>query len=179
MKKLLVVISIAAGLVTFGACQKPEEPQTTAKAPTQQGPIVDTPGAVPGHGTAVKKPEFKVVLPEEVSNAWTGVVLIVEDKKENKKTEFNVNIGEELKIPDSGLTVKIGPFLPDFKMNGQVITSSSNETNNPSVGISVLDDGNKIFPASGEWGWLYSKFPTIHTFMHERYGLALKEGIKK
>jgi hypothetical protein len=64
-------------------------------------------------------------------------------------------------------------------MSGTVITSSSNEITNPSLGVAVFDGDKKLFPESGEWGWLYAKFPTIHSFQHERFSLVLKEGIKK
>ncbi len=179
MKKTLILISAAALIFTFGACQKNEEPPAAQKSPMPSGPIIDTPSAQPGHGQQAQKTEFQVVVPPEIADHWAKVTLTLEDKKENKKQEYSVMIGDELKIPDSKLVVKIGPFLPDFKMSGTVITSSSNEPNNPSVGIAVFEDGKKLFPASGEWGWLYAKFPTIHSFQHERYSLALNEGIKK
>jgi hypothetical protein len=40
-----------------------------------------------------------------------------------------------------------------------------------------MQNGNKIFPPSGEWGWLYAKFPTIHSFQHDRFSLSLKAGL--
>ena len=179
MKKSLLLIFAIALLLTFGACQKKEEPTEAQKSPMPSGPIIDTPSTQPGHEKTGPKTEFQVVVPPDVAANWTKVTLTVEDKKENNKQDYSLMIGDELKIPDTKLVVKIGPFLPDFKMSGTVITSSSNETNNPSVGIAVFEDGKKVFPGSGEWGWLYAKFPTIHSFQHERYSLALKEGIKK
>ncbi len=179
MKKFIMVISITILLFSFGACQKKEEQSSAQKSPVPKGPIIETPSSPQGHGTPGQKTEFQLVVPPEVGGQWSKVTIIVDDKKENKKKEFTLNIGDEFNIPGSDLTVKIGPFLPDFKMNGTVITSSSNEANNPSVGVAIFQDGNKIFPNSGEWGWLYAKFPTIHSFQHERYSLTLKEGIKK
>jgi hypothetical protein len=41
------------------------------------------------------------------------------------------------------------------------------------VRIIVFEGEEEIFK-----GWLYSKFPAIHPFQHERYGLLLKEGVK-
>ncbi|HDZ88696.1 MAG TPA: DUF2155 domain-containing protein, partial [Nitrospirae bacterium] len=40
------------------------------------------------------------------------------------------------------------------------------------VHVTVLDGGREIFK-----GWLYSKFPTIHPFQHDKYGLTLKEAV--
>ena len=181
MKKILLLLLITGILFTFGACKKEKE-QPVAEATQEQmpqGPIVDISSTPKGHGAEGQKTEFQVVVPPEIKAEWRQVVIIVEDRKENKTEEYRLNIGDEFKLPASNLTLKIGPFLPDFKMSGTVITSASNELVNPSVGIAVFEDGKQIFPASGEFGWLYSKFPTIHSFQHERYGLILKEGFKQ
>ena len=170
-----MAVMLAAALAS---CEKKDE-QPVAKSAVKQGPIIDEVSPAPGHGAPVQKTEFSVVVPPEVQEAWMGVTISVDDKKENKQTDYNVASGGEFEIPDSGLTVKVGPFLPDFKMSGAVITSASSEPNNPAVGITVFEDGKKVFPPSGEVGWLYAKFPTIHSFQHERYGLILKAGTKK
>lgn len=176
MKKTLSVIVITTILFSFGACKKKEEP--ISQKPIQQGPIMDSPATLPDHERG-QKVQFEVVIPPDVKDKWSAVKLLVENKKLNKTQEFTVQIGDELKIPDSKLTVEVDYFLPDFKMSGQIITSASNMPNNPSVGLRISEDGKQIFPESGKWGWLYAKFPTIHPFQHERYGLILKEGIKK
>ncbi len=180
MRKFTVLILITILLFALGACKKKEEPAPIQKSPMPQGPIVDTPSSpTEGHETPVQKTEFQVAVPPEVTGTWSKVTVVVDDKKTNKKQEFTLKIGDEFNIPDSNLTVKIGPFLPDFKMNGTMITSSSNEPNNPSVGVAIFEGGTRIFPPSGQWGWLYAKFPAIHAFQHERFALALKEGVRK
>ncbi len=179
MKKIIVFTAITMLVFSLAACQKKEEPSSAQKSPVPQGPITEIPGGPPGHGISGQKTEFQVVVPPDVTEQWSGVTIIVDDKKENTKQEFTLNIGEEFQIPESGLTVKVGPFLPDFKMSGTVITSSTSEPNNPSVGVAVFEDGKQLFPSSGKWGWLYAKFPTIHSFQHERYSLSLKEAFKK
>jgi hypothetical protein len=177
MKKILLFSVIALLMVVFVGCQNKGE-QAVVKEPVRKGPIVETPATAP-HGISTSKEKFQVIVPDEVKKQWTKVVLIVDDRQENKTQEFTVNIGDEFKIPNSNLVVKVGPFLPDFKMSAQTITSASNDPNNPSVGVAIFEDSKQIFPTSGKWGWLYANFPTIHSFQHERYGLTLKEGIKK
>jgi len=177
MRKYLIVTVATTILFSAVACQKKAE-EPMPQVSTKQGPIIDSPITMPNR-EGEQKIEFEVVVPEEVKARWSAVKLLVEDKKTNKKQEYTVNIGDELKIPDSSLTVKVVYFLPDFKMGGQIITSASNASNNPSVGVIISEDGKKIFPISGKWGWLYSKFPTIHPFQHKRYGLTLKEGVAK
>ncbi|KPJ98359.1 MAG: hypothetical protein AMK71_11530 [Nitrospira bacterium SG8_35_4] len=178
MKRAVLIMLSIMFVTSLVSCQKKEEP-TAAKSPVQQGPIIDIPAPAPGHGTPTQRPEFSVVVPPEVKEMWSGVTITIDDKQESKQTDYTVALGNELKIPDSNLTVKVGPFLPDFKMSGEIITSASNEPNNPAVGITIFEDGTKVFPPAGEVGWLYSKFPTIHSFQHERYGLILKAGSKK
>jgi hypothetical protein len=178
MKRASLIILSIIFVTSLTSCQKKEE-KAAAKSPVQQGPIIDVPAPAPGHGTPAVKPQFKVVVPPEVKGNWANVTITIDDKKENKQTDYVVPLGGELKIPDSNLTIKVGPFLPDFKMSGDVITSSSNEPNNPAVGIIVYEDGKKVFPSSGKVGWLYSKFPTIHSFQHDRFSLVLKSGSKK
>jgi len=177
MKKLLIAASITALLFTLTSCNKAEEPKAPASS-AGQGPILDT-GPVGSHSTPGQKTEFQISVPQEVTDNWFGVQIEVEDKLENKKEEINADIGSEFTIPGSELIVKVGPFLPDFKMNAQIITSASNEPNNPAVGIAVYEGEKKLFPPSGEWGWLYANFPAIHSFTHERYALVLKAATKK
>lgn len=187
MKKTLSVLIVGMMLLSVASCKKKEEqPQAPQQGAVPQGPLVESPmtqPSAPGHGMPGQKPgqkiEFKVVVPKEVENHWSAVKFIIEDKTQNKKQEISAPIGGELKIPDSNLTVKVGPFLPDFKMTGDMITSATNDMVNPAVGVIIYENGAQIFPASGQWGWLYMKFPTIHPFQHQRFTLALKEGIKK
>ena len=184
MKKTILIISTLALIFSFGACQKKEE-KPEVQSPALSGPIIDA--TMPGQGTGgpgtpghnIKKTEFSVVVPQEVKDTWTSVVFIIEDKQEGKQDEITVKVGDEFDIAGSGLVVKTGPFLPEFKMSADTITSTSNNPGNPAIGIEIYENGVKVFPASGKWGWLYVNFPTIHSFEHNRYGLVLKEGIKK
>jgi hypothetical protein len=176
MKKFLLLLAIGIIIFSLGACKKKEE--QVSKTPLAEGPILDTPGVSPHSGTG-QKTQFDVVVPPDVEAGWSAVTLLVEDKELTKQEEFTVQIGDEFQIPDSTLMVKVAYFLPDFKMSGPVITSASNTLNNPAVGIVISEDGKQVFPETGKVGWLYEKFPTIHPFQHSRFGLTLKEGVKK
>ena len=176
MKKSMYAVSIVVMiLVSLLSCKKKEEqpvPQVLNK-----GPIIDS--SAQGHGEIGQKMEFNVVVPKDVKEVWASVTLIVKDKNLDELQEFNVAIGDELKVPDSNMTIKVGYFLPHFQMGGGIITSSSNMPENPSAAIKVIEGDTQIFPLSGEWGWLYSKFPAVHPFEHQRFELSLKEGVKK
>ncbi|MBI4654793.1 MAG: DUF2155 domain-containing protein [Nitrospirae bacterium] len=182
MKRFLKVSSVVIViLLSIAACKKKEE-QPIPKAPMRSGPIMEAPAVAPGHETTGTKVTFQIVVPQDVKDTWSAVKLIVEDKKLNKTQEFIVNLGSELRIPDSNLRIKIGNFLPDFRMDGQIITSVSNMPNNPSVGVVIYEDGKQIFPEMGkEWGWLWARkeLQAMHPFMHPKYGITLKEGVSK
>ncbi len=178
MKKALLLILAVTVVFVFSGCQKKEEQPASTQGSGPVGPIVDTQG-VGGHAKTGPQMTYQVVVPPEVKEQWVSVKFSVEDKKENNKKSYTVNIDDEFKISDSDLTVKVGPFLPDFKMSGQIITSASSNPGNPAVGVAIYEGGKKLFPPSGEWGWLYINFPTVHSFQHERYVLVLEEGIKK
>jgi len=159
-KCLVVIVSILISLSLVSCKKKEEQPVPQASGP--------------GTGVMMPPGETKVVVPEAVKGKWDAVKLVIEDKLAKKTSEVTVKLDSEYTIPNSNLKIKVGEFLPDFKMDGLTITSSSNEPNNPAVRVAVYENGKEIFK-----GWLYSKFPTIHPFQHDKYGITLKEGVKK
>ena len=187
-KKILALTMIFVLVISVNACKnketQPPIPKTTE--PTTQGPIMQGPispeaqQTVPGHGMPSQGGEKQVVIPESVKGKWSAVKIIVEDKVSKKTQEYIINLNSDFKIPNSNLKVYVGEFLPDFKIEGSLLTSISNKPNNPAIEIRVFEEDKQIFPASGKkWGWLFSKLPTVHPLTHERYNLILKEGIAK
>ena len=187
-KSILILVAVCI-LVSLWACQKKEEqpvPKAPIQSPMAQPSDLNQPMPPHGqmaapnsqmaasHGDAVKKEQKTVQVPEDVKKSWGKVKLVVMDKAAKKSKEYVVDLGSELVIPGTDLKVAVGEFLPDFKIMGSSITSGSNEPNNPGVRVEVFEKGKSIFK-----GWLYSKFPDMHPFEHDKYGLNLKEGIRK
>jgi hypothetical protein len=168
----VIAVGLVLSVIVVG-CKKKEE-QPVPKTPMQQAPM-STPmqTSMSPHGTAGPKVEKKILVPDSVKAKWNKVKFIIEDKASKKSSEYTVNIGSEFKVPNTNLKIVVGEFLPDFRMDEATITSASDLPNNPAVRVEVFENGKTIFK-----GWLYSKFPTIHPFEHEKYGLTLKEGIK-
>ncbi len=191
MRKVLVVVCSLLLLLAAGACKKKQETAPMPSMPGSQQLPAGHPGMGPGGAGAPGTPgpqpnvvmpagETSVTVPASVKGKWKGVVLVVQDKSTKKTNEYTVNLNSDFKIPSTSLTISVGEFLPDFRMNGLEITSMTNDPNNPAVAAKVSEDGKQIFPAPGKkWGWLYSKFPTMHPFEHPKYSIVLKEGIKK
>ena len=142
--------------------------------PAQGMPGKGMPGQPSGMHPAGGGPEKKLVVPDAIRNAWKAVKIEVEYKEKKSKKKFDVPLKSEFKVPDSDLVLKTGEFLPHFAMGADSITSSSNNPENPAIQLEVFQGGKEIFH-----GWLFSKFPAVHPFQHDKYGVTLIEGIKK
>jgi hypothetical protein len=164
MKRKLIAVTVGFVMVmAFGACKK--------KAEQEQAPV--TPHTQTSPGVMMPKGETQIVVPENVKSKWNAVVLVLEDKAAGKTEDVTLKLGSEYAIPNSNLKVVVGDYLPDFRMDGLTITSASDQPNNPAVHVKVFEGDKEVFK-----GWLYSKFPTIHPFTHEKYGLQLKEAVE-
>jgi len=116
---------------------------------------------------AVKK-EARIVVPPSVAKRWRAVKIAVVDKSNVTQKIYTVPIGGKLAIPDSSMDIKVETFLPAFIMEGSTMTSASADLVNPGVKVQITENGAIIFK-----GWLFSKFPNTHAFMHPRYGFTL------
>jgi hypothetical protein len=209
MKKVLLLTLSLLLVFSFTACKKKEEqpplPQTqvptmppgqapqgqmpSGQMPPAQMPQTQIPMMPPGQmpqgqmpPTSGMMPQGKtqVIVPASVKGQWTEAVIVVEDKATRAKQEYTVKLHSDFKIPNTDLKIHVGDFLPDFKMNGLTLTSGSNQPINPALSVRIFEKGKQIFPAPGrQWGWLFAKMPTVHAFEHQKYGIILKEGVKK
>jgi hypothetical protein len=173
MKKFSLLMAALMMVALAGTgCKKKQPPPPPMPPQGAQG----QPGMPGGaHGEGGPPPvEKKVVVPDDVKAAWKAVKVEVEYKEKKAKKQFTVPLNSEFKVPDSGLTMKVGAFFPHFKMEADQITSGSNNPENPAVRIEVFEGGKEIFH-----GWLFSKFPAVHPFTHDKYAIALLEGVKK
>jgi len=181
LKIFFLPIIIFCFVIITSSCEKKQEPPppkvqqfSPVQAPIQTP--MDKPSEKPRspHGKMSVKGERKIIIPHEIKNSWTGVKFIFEDRNMKKQSEYTAELGSQITIPGTELKIIFGDFLPDFKMEGDVITSKSNEPNNPAVRVEIFEKGRTIFT-----GWLYAKYPEIHAFEHRRYGIVLKEGIRR
>jgi hypothetical protein len=114
------------------------------------------------------KKEAEVIVPQEVQKEWKTVTIQLTDKQKNTKTAYEIEIGKSLALGDSGLTVEVLNFLPDFKMAPGEITSSSAEPKNPAAQVLIKEDGKEPIKV-----WLFYNYPDVHAFVHPNYQLAL------
>ena len=169
LKKMLAVVVVVVLAVSFGACKKKEEkPQLPPGHPSMDG------GMPPAGMPNMPKVERKVVVSKEVKAKWKAVKLAVENKATKKTAEYTVNVGSELSIPGTKMTVKVLNFLPDFKMTDKEFTSATDKPNMPAAQVVVSENGKEIWS-----NWLFSLQPSIHPFQHESIGLVLVSGVSK
>jgi hypothetical protein len=175
MKKLLAVILISGLVFSFAGCKKKEEkPQLPPGHPSMQGGM--PPAGMPAAGMPADTPKIDrtIAVPKEVAAKWSAVKLAVEDKVAKNTKEYTVAVGSELAVPNTNVKVKVLAFLPEFKMGDKEITTASDKPNNPAVQVAVTEPGKQ------EWkGWLYSKFPDVHPYPHEKLAITLVGGVAK
>jgi len=123
----------------------------------------------------VEKPTgtVKVVVPPEVEGQWRAVTIAVQDKQNNTEKTYTVDIGSSFNLDDGGISVHTKAFLPAFIMDGVVMTSASNETENPGVQVSIFEGRQEIFH-----GWLFSHYPGAHAFKHPRFTFTLVDYLR-
>jgi hypothetical protein len=172
MKKFALLFAALLMVSIAGTGCKKKEPPKPPMPPQGAPGMPGMPGSP--HGEAGPPVEKKIVVPDAVKAGWKAVKVEVEYKEKKSKKQYTVPLNTEFKVPDSDLTLKVGGFLPHFTMAADQITSGSNNPENPAAQIEVFQGGKEIFH-----GWLFSKFPAVHPFQHEKYGLALLEGVKK
>jgi hypothetical protein len=169
LKKIAAVAVVLVLAMSFASCKKKDEtPQLPAGHPPMDG-------SMPPAGTQnMPKVDRKVVVSKEVKAKWKAVKIAVENKAAKSTKEYTVNVGSELAIPNTKLTVKVLNFLPDFKMTDKEFTSASDKPNMPAAQVAVLENGKEIWN-----NWLFSLQPAIHPFQHDSVGLLLVGGVAK
>jgi len=150
---------LIAFLAATSGCSKKEENKAPAPSPSRS--IV-----------AARQPH-KVVVPDSVKGKWQAVKIAVTDKETNQKKIYTIDIGSEIPIPESNLTLKVNYFLPAFIMDGRTMTSISNQTKNPAAQVEIRKNGNDIFK-----GWLFSLYPGAHAFRHPRFSFTLVDFVR-
>jgi hypothetical protein len=171
LKKIVAVVAVLVLAVSFAGCKKKEEkPQLPAGHPPMDG------GAMPPAGMPQNMPKVdrKVIVSKEVKAKWKAVKIAVENRAAKSTKEYTVNVGGEVAIPNTKLTVKVLNFLPDFKMTDKEFTSASDKPNMPAAQVAVSENGKEIWN-----NWLFSMQPGIHPFQHDAVGLTLVGGVSK
>ncbi len=169
--RLVVLIAVLALVFSVAGCSKQDE------APITTGGGSGFPEGHPQTGGGGQEPVVvpvsEIVVPDDVKSGWSSAILAIEDKGVGEIKDVTITLNSDYTIPGSNILIAVGDFLPDFRMTGTTITSNTNEPNNPAIKVIITEADDEIFS-----GWLYARFPAIHPFQHEKYGVTLKAGVK-
>ena len=114
----------------------------------------------------------EITLDPEITDDWQAIRVRVVELSSMAESFHEIVIGEEAALGDSGLTLRVVAFIPDFVMSEGGITSRSAEPQNPAARIVIVEEGKDDYE-----GWLFGGMPEIHAYPHEEYGVMLVEGI--
>jgi ABC-type Fe3+-hydroxamate transport system substrate-binding protein len=171
MKKTLVALVLSLLLV---ACSqntiKDEESKGGAKTATETTqPVEKSTGE---QNVIAAQPERMVTIPDEVKQKYKSLIISVTDKKANKDIETEVLIGQKAEASGTALEIEVEYYLPDFTMDGNIMTSKSAKENNPAAKVKIYKGGNEVFD-----GWLFKNFPDMHPYVDEEYAVSLKGSV--
>ena len=154
-----------------------DEAAPQAAMPAEHPPAArkgDGPEA-PSHPRAGSGAVRRVVIPPEVEGQWQAVRLQVAPRPAGGEAKaFVVPLGGEAAVPGTKLIVRVLAFLPALQIQGDVITSTSNETKNPAAQVTIREGKKELFA-----GWLFARFPEMQAFEHPEVRVTLVEGIPK
>lgn len=165
---------VALTLADLAACRQRGRPDPEVRmAVSHERAIAPSAEAGGGAGPVADVPA-QLAVPPDVAHTYNGVRIQWKDKSDGKEGVIEVPLAGETPLPDPSLVVKADAFLPAFTMGGGSITSEGVEPTNPAARIAVFEKGQQIFG-----GWIFTKFPDVHPFTHQRFELRLEGGVRK
>ncbi len=174
---LLLLAGAAAGVPACRERGRPDPAIRMAVSPERaesagEAAPAGTAGAEAPAGTP--RVPAKLVVPESVTSAYSGIRLHWKDSASGKEGTLDVPLGSAAPVPGSTLEVRADVFLPAFTMTNDAITSTGIEPENPAARIAVGEGGKELFA-----GWIFTRFPDVHPFEHPRISLRLEGGVRR
>ncbi len=170
--KTLILITLLAALGCGGSTTPPAEDVDTGAAHDSM-PADDVGANAMGGGMHQGAGiNAEITLDPEIADDWRAIRVRVVELETMKESFFEVPIGEEAPLGDTGLSLRTVVFIPDFVMGENGITSRSAAPQNPAARVVILEEGKDDYE-----GWLFGAMPEIHAYPHELYGVMLAEGV--
>jgi hypothetical protein len=111
----------------------------------------------------------EIVVPYEVEGKWNSVKILIQNKEDDELGGIHtLKLGSRFRPVGLGLTLTVGPFLPNFVMDKKSYTSNGNKPLNPAVQLIVEESGKIIYK-----GWAFEKFPSMYKFEHKLISIKL------
>jgi hypothetical protein len=166
--RALALLALEAG-IGFGACRERGRPDPSIRMAVSHDRATSGGGKELGETVPTK-----LVVPPEVTAAYSAIKLGWKDSETGKGGTVEVPIGGSAPIPGSDLEIRAEVYLPSFSMSSEEITSTGTGEENPAARISILQKGNELFA-----GWIFTRFPEVHPFQHPRFSLRLEGGVPR
>ena len=173
----LILITLLAALGCGGSATPPAD-DVTAEATHDSMPADDV--HLNGMGAAAEGGmhqgggiNAEITLDPEIADDWRAIRVRVVELSSMEESSYDIVIGEEAPLGDTGLTLRVVAFIPDFVMSEGGITSRSAKHQNPAARVVIIEEGNGDYE-----GWLFGAMPEIHAYPHELYGVMLSEGVE-
>ncbi len=95
----------------------------------------------------------------ELQASWPGA--------QHASQTFTLRPGEAPSLGDSGVQVELADFVPDFVLEGNQLSTRSNEPNNPAIKLQITQPGGKRSSV-----WFFPKSPQMN--FPDESGIAFK-----
>jgi hypothetical protein len=165
MKRLLLVLLAVAAV----SCRERGRPDPSIRMAVSHEREAEDGGSELGDSVPTK-----LVVPPEVTAAFSGVRIGWKDSRSGQGGVVDVPIAGSARIPGSDLEIRTDVFLPSFSMTSEQITSTGIGQENPAARIAVVENGKEVFA-----GWIFQRFPDVHPFQHPRFSLKLEGGVPR
>jgi hypothetical protein len=143
-KGLSILLAAVLLVVTFSGCGKKKEQEEVQKA--REWELSNfAEGVTPAPKPAPLPKDVVIVVPESTKAAFHKVKMGVGNRKTKEISKFDVKIGGTAAVPGTGFTIKIGPYLPHFKVDGKTITTKGDEPDDPAVRATITEGGKVVF----------------------------------
>lgn len=106
-------------------------------------------------------------IPPEVKAKWKSVELAITPAG-GKEQRAHVTIGDKVAIANTALSLSVDAFVPAFMSDAGVVSSSSNQLDNPAVELQLRDHKGKIAE-----GWVFQNLADYNSFSSSQVSVRL------
>lgn len=116
---------------------------------------------------------IEIYVPDNIKKKYTAVIMAVGVRKTEQVTKFTVKLGETAKVPGTGYTIKVGEYLPEWILKGNMATTKSDKPVDPAVRATIYQSGEPVFD-----GFIFQRHKTP-SFITDAYAIGLVGAVSR
>lgn len=163
MKKILLML-MAVNIVFFTACSQNASRQSNA---------ADSSADTSSENSGMKLVKPAEMLPS-IEAAYSGIKVIITNKKDNRKIATDVPFNKKTALGDSGLELEVSSYFTNFVMTNGMVVNRDMDEKNPAAKVVIYKKGIPVFD-----GWLFQLYPDMHSFEDADWSILMNGSIKK